>query len=81
MASPERESQTFLQISRKRLKRQYHSSYHHLDHANTSFTHVDHSVDLPDDVLDMIFSFLPIKKSYADWNSIDEIQEFLELQS
>lgn len=63
MASPERESQTFLQISRKRLKRQYHSSYHHLDHANTSFTHVDHSVDLPDDVLDMIFSFLPIKKA------------------
>ncbi|XP_011043339.1 PREDICTED: putative FBD-associated F-box protein At1g61330 [Populus euphratica] len=63
MASPERKSQTFLQISRKRLKRQCHSSYHHLDHANTSFTHVDHSVDLPDDVLDMIFSFLPIKKA------------------
>ncbi|KAJ6333622.1 hypothetical protein OIU77_009482 [Salix suchowensis] len=63
MASPERKGQTFLQISRKRLKRQCHSSYHHLDRVTTSFTQADRSDDLPDDVLDMIFSFLPIRNA------------------
>ncbi|KAJ6416509.1 hypothetical protein OIU84_002382 [Salix udensis] len=63
MASPERKGQTFLQISRKRLKRQCHSSYHHLDRVTTSFTQADRSADLPDEVLDMIFSFLPIRNA------------------
>lgn len=55
MVAPQQESQTLSRSPQKRSKRLHHQQPHHLRSYVSSNPH------LPDDVLDIIFSFLPIK--------------------
>jgi hypothetical protein len=61
MVAPKRQSQTLLQSPQKRTKRiRHHGDDDHLSHVNG----VSNSKpNLPDDILDRIFSFLPVKKA------------------
>lgn len=66
MVAPKRDSQTLLHSHQKRTKRNHHHHHNHHDH-HLSRHHVNgdrsSNPNLPDDILDRIFSFLPVKKA------------------
>jgi hypothetical protein len=57
MVAPKRDSQTLSQPPQKRTKRSH--DHHHLGHV----VGANYNINLPDDILDRIFSFLPVKKA------------------
>ncbi len=64
MAAPKRENQTLSQSPQKRTKKlHHHHQYHLISHINGVSSNPNRSLNLPDDVLDRIFSFLPIKQA------------------